>query len=185
MASVRALRFAGSMAGVTDPARPQSGLPSLALGCGGILALALGLLLLWLGINAPPPQGLCTVTANGYTCYYAQSPPPDPRIYVGWIGVILSPCLLIAGLRMGNRHSIIKPAQPSGEVAGDGGDPSAPVERAVRWLLAGPSEGKWALDGPSVAKTGLILFVLTVLAGLAIYVWLVVQFGRGLSSGTF
>lgn len=145
---------------------PRSGWTSLALSCGAILALVLGLILL----GAGPLYVQNRWCAPDGTCYVPQFPPPvDPRVYVGLVVLLLAPCLSVAGWRLGNRHD-----ESTGSTADRGWTAmksvnSTPEEvartRGVHTLSLAP-------DGRTVGKVGIILSILLVLAALGIYLFL-------------
>jgi hypothetical protein len=144
-----------------DAEHSPTGWIGLALSAGGIVLFVLAAVFLWIGANRPP-QGNCTFDANGSTCTYAQYPGlPDPLVFIGLVGLVIAPCLSVAGWKIGNRRAGLEVSASEG--AQDRPD-RAPLGQAIAWVLTGPAPGGWKIDGPSVGKAGLIFMALVVLA---------------------
>jgi hypothetical protein len=96
-------------------------------------------------------------------------------LLIGLGGLALAPWFSIAGWMFGNsRIRLISPDTAGRNAGGRARTDSAPLGRAISWVRAGPSQGNWKLDGPSLGKAGLIymaLLALAVLAGLWWFLW--------------
>jgi hypothetical protein len=133
-------------------AQPKSGWISFALSCAGILVGLLGLTLI----------------------LAALSRDQDPRTYIGVLGVLLAPGLLIAGWRIGNRRlgppePIADPGWGLGKATPSKSDPDQGIWPRVLTISLPP-------DGRTVGKVGLGFIALLVAAFVALDVILTIAF---------
>jgi len=138
---------------------PRGGWASLALSVGGLLAFVVGLGYVWAAFN----------TSSGGDLGFA------------FMGLILAPCLSVAGWVVGNRNA----SRPAGtrSTFWEGGDP--PSHTGKQYDDAGDGVGHKAsgnssplVDGRAVGRAVLILTLLPGLAALGIWIFV----GHALSS---
>jgi hypothetical protein len=119
---------------------PGSGWTSLALSCGGILALVLGVSLFSAGI-----PGSCSYGGGG--CLYLAGAYLDPLSYIGLlVYTILAPFLFIAGWRIGGRNS-----------------ESSHSDHNLHVISLVP-------DGRMLGQIGLVIAALTVLSAVGLWI---------------